>query len=94
MAIIKKQTNFYWFDTDIYVKIGGILIKELGKNEEWIKLYSVESQVDFYTNETKQYHFSQITKKVDWLKIEDCNFETAYSKLKLEKEFEWFEDNI
>lgn len=91
MALVKRNDNFYWYTQDTYVKISGFLTREIWKDENW-KLYSLEAIIDFYTNESKINHFSQITKKFDWLRLEELNFETAYNKLKQEDGFKDYID--
>ena len=93
MAIIKRNDNFYWHTQDTYVKIPWILIKETWADETW-KLYEIEALIEFYTSQDKTYHFSQKTEKFNWLRLNECNIDTAYLKLKEKDEFKHYEDLI
>lgn len=89
---ITKEINFFGFPTNDYVKITWALIKEDKKDEEWNKLYSVELQVDRYTNDTKEYHYSQEIYKIEDLYEEELNFAKFYEKLKTNDKFNWYTD--
>ena len=89
MAIQKNNDLFYGHTQNTYVKAGGMLIRETWSDEVG-KLYSMEVQVDFYTNETKEYHFSQKMAKFENLRIEELTLENAYAKLIESEEFKDF----
>ncbi len=89
MALTKANFNLLGFNTDVYVKIGGILMRETGSDEEG-KLYSIEAQVDYFTNDTKQYQFKQETKSFTGLRLQELSLETAYSELANLEEFKTF----
>lgn len=93
MALIKRNDNFYGYTQDTYIKISWMLIKETGNDELW-KIYSLEVQIDYYTNETKTYHFSQIVEKLEWLRYEELSLDNAYIKIKTLDKFKDFEDII
>lgn len=89
MALLKEWFNLLGFNTDLYVKIWWMLIKEIWEDEVW-KLYAIEVQVDYYTNSTKQYHFKQEIEKFENLRLEDLSLETAYNKVVWLEKFNWF----
>ena len=89
MALQKKEDNFYGHTQDTYMKIGGVLVRETGKDEEG-KLYSAELQLDWYTNETKAYHFNQNTETLQNLREEELNLTNYYSKLSVLDRFKDF----
>ena len=89
MALTKENFNLLGFNTDVYVKIGGILIRETGGDDDG-KLYSIEAQVDYFTNDTKAYQFKQETKAFNGLRLDDLSLETAYTKLSELDEFKTF----
>ena len=86
---LTKLINFYGFDTNCYVKISGMLIKESGSDEQG-KKYDLELQIDSYTNDTKSHHFSQTTKKFSELRINEITIDNGYAKLKETEEFNLF----
>lgn len=93
MALIKRNDNFYWHTQDTYLKISWMLIKETWEDEVW-KLYSLEAQIDYFTNETKAYHFSQVIEKIEWLRYEELSLENVYLKIKQLDKFKDYEDII
>ena len=93
MALIKKDDNFFGHTQDTYVKISKKYFEEIGSDESG-KLYSMAYKIDFYTSDTKEFHFSQIDKKADGLRLADDTFSVAYEKAKLEPEMEGFIDVI
>lgn len=89
MALLREWFNLLWFTTDLYVKIWWMLIKETWE-DEWGKLYSIEVQVDYYTNSSKEYHFKQEIEKFEKLRLEELSLEVAYNKVVWLEKFTWF----
>lgn len=82
MALTKPNFDFYWFETNLYVKIPWIFIKEEWINNEWEKIYIIEVVTDFYTNENKDYHIKQELEVIKSVTLENCNIEYCYNELK------------
>ena len=86
---LTKEIPFYQFTIPAYVKIGGVQTIEEGDDEEG-KIYTANLQVDWYTDNTKEYHYSQSAISLSGLREYQLQLSVLYDKLALLPEFEGF----
>ena len=89
---LTKPNKALWFDINEYAKITSYKTEETWIDNDW-KYYTVNVEVKYYTDNTKQYeirdwkinHYS-----LQWLRQNELTLEWIYIKLNWITEFEWY----